>query len=64
VHIFAFDEDIYGEEITLYFIRKIREEKKFQNAEALINQINADIITAKGILSELPGKSESVQPLP
>jgi riboflavin kinase/FMN adenylyltransferase len=64
VHIFAFDEDIYGEEITLYFIQKIREEKKFQNAEALITQINADIKKAKNILSEYPEMSESRQPLP
>jgi riboflavin kinase/FMN adenylyltransferase len=59
VHIFNFDEDIYGEEITLYFIHKIREEKKFQNAEALINQIKADIKVAKGMLSEYPEISES-----
>lgn len=50
VHIFDFDEDIYGEELTVYFANKIREEKKFQNAEALIRQINADITNAKEIL--------------
>jgi riboflavin kinase/FMN adenylyltransferase len=51
VHIFDFDEDIYGEEVNLYFISKIREEKRFGSADALINQINADIKTAKDILS-------------
>ena len=51
VHIFDFDEDLYGEEVTLYFIRKIRKEKKFQNAEALITQIKEDIGTAREILT-------------
>jgi riboflavin kinase / FMN adenylyltransferase len=55
VHIFDFDEDLYGEEVTLYFIRKIREEKKFQNAEALIRQIRIDAGTAREILSGRPG---------
>lgn len=54
VHIFAFNEDIYGEEITVCFISKIREEKKFGNADALIKQINADINTAKELLSQQP----------
>jgi len=54
VHVFGFNEDLYGEEITLFFIRRIREEKKFETAEALIGQITRDISTAKDILSESP----------
>ncbi|MFZ2196921.1 MAG: bifunctional riboflavin kinase/FAD synthetase [Thermodesulfovibrionales bacterium] len=54
VHIFDFDEDIYGEELTLYFAGKIREERKFSSAEALINQINSDINSAKNLLSQHP----------
>lgn len=51
VYVFDFNEDIYGEDISLYFIRKIREEKKFKGAEALVTQIKSDIETAKEILS-------------
>jgi len=54
VHVFDFNEDIYGEDISLYFIRKIREEKKFRNAEALVDQIQSDIATAKEILTSRP----------
>ena len=64
VHIFDFDEDIYGEEITLYFVRKIREEKKFYNADALISQIRKDIITAREILSASADLPERPQTLP
>jgi len=51
VNIFNFDEDIYGEDISLYFIKRIRAEKKFESAEALILQINADITEAKAALA-------------
>jgi len=49
VNIFNFDEDIYGEEITLSFIRKIRDEMKFIDINSLIQQINLDIETARKI---------------
>ncbi|MCY7264887.1 hypothetical protein K6W19_32735, partial [Pseudomonas protegens] len=32
-HILNFDEDIYGKHIKLYFISKIRNEKKFNSLE-------------------------------
>ncbi len=51
VHIFDFDEDIYGEEVTIYFIRKIREEKKFSGPEELKTQIRKDIEEAKAVFS-------------
>lgn len=54
VHVFDFDEDIYGEDISLYFIRKIREEKKFKNVDALVGQIRSDIEVAKDILASRP----------
>lgn len=59
VHVFDFNEDLYGEDIIVYFIRRIREEKKFANASALIHQINADITTAKKILEKTPVFSEN-----
>lgn len=43
VHILGFDQDIYGEEIKVTFIKKIRDEKKFESLDELKNQIKADI---------------------
>ncbi len=54
VHVFDFNEDVYGEDISLFFIRKIRPEKRFKNAGALIEQIRSDISVAKEILASRP----------
>lgn len=47
VHIFDFDEDIYGKEITIYFIDRIRDEVKFDNLEKLSEQLNTDQIQVR-----------------
>jgi riboflavin kinase/FMN adenylyltransferase len=52
VNIFDFDGDIYGKEITLNFVGKIRDEQKFENIEMLVNQLEKDKITALSILVE------------
>jgi riboflavin kinase/FMN adenylyltransferase len=41
-HIFGFDEDIYGLDIKVTFIRKIRDEIRFASLEELKNQLNQD----------------------
>jgi len=42
VHIFDFDEDIYGEEIEIYVLKKIRENQKFESLEELSEQLKKD----------------------
>lgn len=42
VHLIDFNEDIYNEMITLTFIRKIRDEFKFDSIDALQRQIEID----------------------
>ncbi len=42
VNILDFDEDIYGERITVQFLKRLREEKKFDGLEALKAQLEAD----------------------
>ncbi len=46
-HILDFDLDIYGEDIVVYFMKYIREEKKFTSVNDLIKQINLDITTTE-----------------
>ena len=41
-HILDFNEDIYGQTITVSFINKIREEIKFNGLEELVNQLKID----------------------
>ena len=41
-NIFGFDEDIYGLDIKLYFISKIRDEERFASLEDLKNQLEKD----------------------
>jgi riboflavin kinase/FMN adenylyltransferase len=51
--IFDFHEEIYGERVRLSFVKRIREEKKFAAADDLVEQIRADVRSAKKILEEL-----------
>ena len=50
VHLFNFEEDIYHKEIYIHFVKRIREEKKFEGVEELVNQLEKDKKAAKHIL--------------
>lgn len=52
VHILDFDEDIYGEEIAVDFVKYLRPEIKYSGPEALLMQIRKDIAQAAKILEE------------
>lgn len=46
VHLFDFDRSIYGEEIILQWLRRIRNEQKFSGIEELVEQIEKDKLEA------------------
>jgi riboflavin kinase/FMN adenylyltransferase len=50
-NIFDFDQDIYGEELTVHFVKLIRKETKFENLEALKVQLALDRETALAYLA-------------
>ena len=51
-NLFDFDTDIYGENLDIEFLHKIRDEKKFSTVNDLIAQIKADVNLAKEFLSK------------
>ena len=50
VHLFDFDRDIYGQYIQVEFISRIRDEVKFDDVNALIDQMHRDSAEARAIL--------------
>lgn len=47
VHLFNFSKEIYDKHVHVTFYKKIRDEKKFKNAEDLSQQISTDIKAVK-----------------
>ncbi len=55
VNIFDFDADIYGESLTIEFVKWVRGEQKFAGLEELKIQLGADKIAVQKILNEEAG---------
>jgi len=51
VLIFDFDRDVYGEHITVHFIKRLREERHFDGLDALKAQIALDVGEARAALA-------------
>lgn len=61
VHLFDFDQFIYGELLQVIFLHKLRDEVKFTSVDALIMQINSDIAAAKAFVNKLTTSRNGVQ---
>ena len=46
-HLLDFDEDIYGTRITIEFRRWLRGERRFESVDALIAQVEQDVVRAR-----------------
>lgn len=53
IHLFNFNECLYGEILEVFFLYKLRDEIKFSSIDALINQIYDDISRAKRLFPSL-----------
>ena len=52
VLIFDFDADIYGEYITVHFVKRLREERHFADLAAMQRQMHVDVAAARAALSD------------
>ena len=64
VFLFDFDDDLYGQEISVFFVERLRGEQRFPDLEALKEAIAADVARCREILgdnrsdSDLSGRSD------
>ena len=54
VHIFDFDGNLYGKEIRLEFIGRLREERRFSSLEELQLQLRRDAADAQALTDKMP----------
>ena len=58
-YLIDFDGDLYGETLRIAFARRLRGERRFENADALVEQMKRDVEDARQILA----RSERMKPL-
>jgi len=52
VHVIDHAQDLYGKHVTIGFVERIREERRFESIDDLVAQIRKDIATAKDALND------------
>ncbi len=50
-YLIDFDSDLYGETLRIAFARRLRGERRFEDAEALVDQMQRDVKDARAILT-------------
>ena len=53
VHVFDFDGDLYGRELEVEFVAKLRDEIKFDSLDALKQQMKVDAAQARDLLTKV-----------
>ena len=57
VHLLDFDESLYGQEISVRFIERLRDEVRFNDLDALKAQMSRDVAASRRILANFDGVS-------
>ncbi|MGH8685071.1 MAG: bifunctional riboflavin kinase/FAD synthetase [Nitrosospira sp.] len=60
VHLFDFDQEIYGRHLRVHFLHKLRDEEKYPDMETLTRQIGRDVEHAKNYFISSPSKFSAV----
>ncbi len=55
VHVFDYDGDLYGRYLDVDFVRRLRDERRFESLDALVEQMHRDAAEARELLRALPG---------
>jgi riboflavin kinase/FMN adenylyltransferase len=58
VHVFDFNGVLYGSELEVEFVKKIRDEEKFATLDALVAQMHLDAAAARELLKAESSKAE------
>jgi riboflavin kinase/FMN adenylyltransferase len=53
VHVFDFEGDLYGETLSVQFLQRLRDEQKFDSADALATQLSEDERHCKTIVEDV-----------
>jgi riboflavin kinase / FMN adenylyltransferase len=51
-HLIDFDDDLYGEEVRVSFVRFLRSERKFAGIDQLVEQLKTDVDDARALLRQ------------
>jgi riboflavin kinase / FMN adenylyltransferase len=52
-HLIGFEGDLYGTQLRIAFLERMRGEKRFDSVEALVEQMQADLVQARDIADRL-----------
>lgn len=55
-HLLDFDSDLYGKQVTLEFVARLRGTQRFASVQELQQQLNTDIITTRKLVQEYQEK--------
>lgn len=58
VHILDFGRDLYGSELAVEFVERLRDELRFDSVEELVAQMAEDVEQSRQVLGQLPSASD------